>query len=254
MANLPYNPNCGLWFDHHELTDSNLKPPPDFRGSHAIEPSVARVVYNYYSSEELKKYSHLVAETDRFDSANLSIMDVAAPRGVILLGFVIDPRTGLGGFKEFFIKLVGWLKEHEIDAVMALPEVAERVRQYEETNRTFKDVLKENSSVDGNVIVTDFRNMEKIPVGNRFLVYTAYPVCNVSVRVQWGPRKEFAAVTIGRSIFNKTCTTNIGRLCSDFGGGGHKGAGGCVLKPETADEQLKEIIERLKKNIADSRD
>jgi hypothetical protein len=254
MAYLPYHPDCSMWFYHYELTESNLKPPLGFRGRHAIEPSVARVVYNYYSSEKLKKYSHLVAETDRFESASLSVMDVAAPRGVILLGFIIDPRTGLGSFKEFFIKLVGWLKEYEIDEVLAQPEVAERIRKYEEANMTFNEALNENTRVDGNVIVTDFRNIKKVPVGNRFLVYTAYPVRNVSVRVQWGPRKEFVAVTIGHSIFNKTCKTNIGRLCSDYGGGGHKGAGGCVLKTGTADEEIKEIIERLKKNVTDPGD
>jgi hypothetical protein len=37
----------------------------------------------------------IITETDRFDSANLSVMDVAAPKGVILLGLIIDPRTGL---------------------------------------------------------------------------------------------------------------------------------------------------------------
>jgi nanoRNase/pAp phosphatase (c-di-AMP/oligoRNAs hydrolase) len=253
MANLPYHPNCALWFDHHELTESNLKPPPDYRGSHSIEPSVARVIYNYYSSEKLKKFEFLVAETDRFDSADLSIIDVAAPRGVILLGFTIDPRTGLGRFKDFFIKLVKWLKEHEIDGVLALPEVAERVEQYKSNNTAFQKALKKNSRADRNVIVTDFRNMDKIPIGNRFLVYSIFPQCNVSVRLQWGPKKEFLAVTIGRSIFNKTCNTHVGHLCSEFGGGGHKGAGGCVLDPRVADRQLEEIISHLKGNAPRSR-
>jgi oligoribonuclease NrnB/cAMP/cGMP phosphodiesterase (DHH superfamily) len=246
MANLPYNPNCALWFDHHELTESNLKPPPDFKGSHAIERSVARVIYNYYSSEKLKKFEFLVSETDCFDSANLTIMDVISPEGVILLGFTIDPRTGLIRYRNFFIKLVGWLRELEIKEVMKLPEVVERAEQYEANNIAFSAALEKYSRADGNVIITDFRNLDEMPIGNRFLIYTVFPQCNVSVRLQWGPKKEFVAVTIGHSIFNRTCSTNIGHLCSDFGGGGHKGAGGCVLKPDTADEQIKEIIKRLR--------
>ncbi|HEX6177179.1 MAG TPA: exopolyphosphatase, partial [Thermoanaerobaculia bacterium] len=27
LANVPYDPNAGMWFDHHLLTESNEKPP-----------------------------------------------------------------------------------------------------------------------------------------------------------------------------------------------------------------------------------
>lgn len=253
MANLPYHPNCALWFDHHELTESNLKPPPNYKGKHALEPSVARVIYDYYSSGKLKKYDFLVAETDRFDSADLSVVDIVNPKGVILLGFTIDPRTGLGRFKDYFLKLVDWLKELEVEDVLEQAEVADRVDIYKSNNLAFERVLKANSRADGNVIVTDFRDLDKIPIGNRFLVYSIFPQCNVSVRVQWGPKKEFVAVTIGRSIFNKTCHINAGHLCSDYGGGGHKGAGGCVLDPQVADRQLAGIIRLLKENKLPSR-
>jgi nanoRNase/pAp phosphatase (c-di-AMP/oligoRNAs hydrolase) len=252
MANLPYHPDCAIWFDHHELTQSNLKPPPDFKGMHALEPSVARVIYDYYSSDKLKKFDSILAETDRFDSANLNIMDIISPKGVILLGFTIDPRTGLGRFKDYFLNLVEWLKVHKIEDVMTKPEVVERVNLYKSSNTAFEGVLRENSRTDGTVILTDFREMNKIPIGNRFLIYSIFPECNVSVRLQWGPGKEFVAATIGKSIFNKTCNTHIGRLCSDFGGGGHKGAGGCVLNPDTAEKQVEEITDRLKKNVSPS--
>ncbi|MDA8433596.1 MAG: exopolyphosphatase, partial [Nitrospiraceae bacterium] len=106
MANLPYHPNCGMWFDHHELTESNEKPPASYKGRHAIAPSVARVIYEYYGPEKLGKYGQLVKETDRLDSAQLNIDDVTDPQGVILLGFTIDGRTGIGSFKGYFNNLV----------------------------------------------------------------------------------------------------------------------------------------------------
>jgi uncharacterized UPF0160 family protein len=90
LANLPYHPSAGMWFDHHELTLSNQSPPSHFRGRHAIAPSASRVIYDFYASDKLGKYEHLVAETDRFDSATLNISDVIDPQGVILLGFTID--------------------------------------------------------------------------------------------------------------------------------------------------------------------
>lgn len=246
MANLPYHPKCAMWFDHHQLTESNEKPPAGFKGSHAIAPSVSRVIYDYYNSEKLKKYENLVHETDRLDSAQLTAEEVLEPKGVILLGFTIDGRTGLGSFKDYFKNLVAWLRRMPVEDVMKQPEVAERSRLMKEENSKFLSLLKEHSRKDGNVIITDFRNVNKIPVGNRFLIYTIFPDVNVSVRLQWGPEKMFIAATLGHNIFNRTCKTNIGYLCSKYGGGGHKGAGACVLKPKDADRQVAEIIEDLK--------
>jgi hypothetical protein len=247
MANLPYHPQCTMWFDHHELTESNLKPPKGFKGSHAIAPSVARVIYEYYSSEKLKKFEHLIMETDRFDSANLTVEDITDPKAKILLGFTIDSRSGIGRFKEYFSDLVQWLKTLSIEEVLSKPEVIKRTDLLRKDNAAFLEVLKSNSTKDGNVVFTDFRNLDKVPVGNRFLIYTLFPDTNVSVRAQWGPEKKFVAVTLGHNIFNRTSSSNCGHICSDFGGGGHKGAGACPLKPDKAEKQIREIIEVLKK-------
>ncbi len=44
LANLPYHPDCGRWFDHHLLTESNAKPPHDFVGLYREAPSAAELV------------------------------------------------------------------------------------------------------------------------------------------------------------------------------------------------------------------
>lgn len=248
MANLPYHPDCAMWFDHHELTESNEKPPANYRGRHAIAPSVSRVIYDHYNSGALKKYAHLVDETDRLDSANLEPNDVTDPQGVILLGFTVDSRTGMGSFKEYFSNLVTWLMAMSPEQVLKQPEVAARTVRMKEANAEFLSLLKKGSRKDGNVVITDFRSLEKIPVGNRFLVYTIFPDVNVSLRLQWGPEKKFVATTLGHNIFKRDCKTNIGHLCSKYGGGGHRGAGACVLDPAEADRQTNEIVEELKRN------
>ncbi|TAN42383.1 MAG: exopolyphosphatase [Nitrospirae bacterium] len=246
LTNLPYHPKAALWFDHHQLTDSNEKPPADFRGRHAIEPSVARVVYDYYSSEKLKRFEHLVSETDRFDSAQLEITEVTDPKGEILIGFTIDSRSGIGSFKDYFMKLVDWFKTMSVDEILQQPEVAERIRLMRENNTAFLADLKAHSKKDGNVVITDFRSLDRLPVGNRFLIYTLFPDTNVSVRMQWGPQKKFVAVTVGHNLFNRTSKANCGMICSAFGGGGHKGAGGCILASDKAEAQIAEIISLLK--------
>lgn len=246
MANLPYHPRCALWFDHHLLTDSNKKPPKDIKGRHAIAPSAARVIYDYYASDKLKKYEHLVRETDRLDAAQLSLEDITHPKGVILLGFTIDGRTGIGQFQDYFENLVEWLQTMPIEEVLKQPDVAVRVRFLKDENANFHKVLKENSRLDGNVIITDFRSVEEVPVGNRFLVYTLFSEANVSVRLQWGPKKSFVAATLGHSIFKRTSRASCGEICSRFGGGGHRGAGAVPLRGDHVDDQIAEIIKMLK--------
>lgn len=248
MANLPYHPACAMWFDHHELTDSNEKPLPGYKGRHAIAPSVARVIYDYYNSDALKKHEKLVNETDRLDSANLEPSDVIDPKGIILLGFTVDSRTGMGSFREYFNNLVTWLMSMPPEEVLKQPEVMTRTQRMAKENAEFLSLLNKHSKKDGNVVLTDFRPLEKIPVGNRFLVYTIFPDVNASLRLQWGPEKKFVATTLGHNIFRRDCKTNIGHLCSRYGGGGHRGAGACVLVPAEADRQAGEMIEELKRN------
>ena len=40
---------------------------------------------------------------DRVDSGQLTREEILEPRDWILLGFIMDPRTGLGRFREFRI-------------------------------------------------------------------------------------------------------------------------------------------------------
>ena len=91
------------------------------------------------------------------------------------------------------------------EEVLALPDVKERVDFYLKQNEEFKNSLPNFSKVDGNVVVSDIRNLDEVPIANRFLVYTMYPQCNVNLWVSWGFKKQNVAVATGYSIFNKTC-------------------------------------------------
>lgn len=248
IANLPYHPNCAMWFDHHEFTMGSERPPDTFKGRHEIAPSVARVIYDYYASDRLEPYEYLVKETDRFDSAQLTFQDVLNPKGIILLGFTIDARTGIGKFKEYFVLLVNWLKSLPIEEVLSQSLVKKRVQLLKENNEKFLKILHENSRREGNIVITDFRSLDKIPIGNRFLVYTLFPKTNISIRLQWGPGKKFVAVTLGHNIFNKTSRINCGQICSELGGGGHKGAAACPLTPDKAEKQIAAIIKRIRED------
>jgi nanoRNase/pAp phosphatase (c-di-AMP/oligoRNAs hydrolase) len=253
LANVPYHPGCGLWFDHHLLTDSNEQPPEEFKGRHRIAPSAARLVYEYYLEKEpddpaLLRLERLVDETDRLDAALLTPDDVERPREYILLGYTIDSRTGLGSFDEYFRKLVEWLKTMSINEVLLQREVCERIDKLRSDQTRFKALLTRNSFQLNNVVVTDLREVEQLPAGNRFLVYSLFPAANVSLRVHWGPRRDSVIAAVGHSIFNRTCNTSVGQLMSRYGGGGHRGAGTCVLPLDRAADAIDEILFELQAN------
>ena len=46
LANVPYDPRCGMWFDHHLLTDSNERPPEKFEGRYGLAPSAEEIDEN----------------------------------------------------------------------------------------------------------------------------------------------------------------------------------------------------------------
>ena len=253
LANLPYDSRAGMWFDHHLLTDSNQKPPAGFKGRYRLAPSAARLVYEYYLEQapddpDLLRLARLVDETDRLDAAQLTPDDVENPRDYILLGYTIDSRTGLGSFDEYFQKLVAWLKTMSIEEVLQQPEVQARIARIRSESADFKSLLSRNSFQINNVVVTDLREIERLPAGNRFLVYTLFPDANVSLRVHWGPRHDTVVAAVGHSIFNRTCNTSVGELMSKYGGGGHKGAGTCVLPLERAADAIDEILFELQAN------
>jgi len=250
LANLPYHPSCGMWFDHHLQTASNENPPASFKGRYGLAPSAARLVYDYYLEQnpddpELKRLAKLVDETDRLDSAQLTPDDVEHPRDYILLGYTIDGRTGLGGFEEYFRKLVKWLKTMSIEEVLEQPDVKTRVQRLRDDQESFRALLQRNSFQLSNVVVTDLRDVDRLPAGNRFLIYSLFPQTNVSLRVHWGPYHETVIAAVGHSIFNRTCNTSVGELMSRYGGGGHRGAGTCVLPLDRAADAIDEILFEL---------
>lgn len=247
VVNLPYVPGCGMWFDHHVSEEAKLDQIGPFKGRFAVAPSAARVVYDYYRKPEFDRFKDLLEATDRLDSAQLTEEDVARPKGWILLGYTLDPRTGLGPeFQKYFRWLVEYVKEVPIEKILQHPEVKKRCDRVLREQEEFKKLLRANSRLDGNVILTDFRNVQNPPVGNRFLIYTLYPQGNVEVRIFWGKERKTVNVAVGHSIFNRTCKVNCGELCARYGGGGHVGAGTCQLDPAQAEGRIAEIVSVLK--------
>lgn len=248
ICNLPFHPDCYMWFDHHiteEERDEKVKIG-DFKGKFGLAPSAARLVYEYYNDPVLEKYEEFLNAVDKLDSAQLSIEDVTNPKDWMLLFLSLDPRTSLGDYKHYFFELADWIKHLSLKEILKKPEVALRCEYVLSEQAKFKDALLKYTRLDGNVIITDFRELDEIPMGNRFYVYTLFPEGNISLRIFMGKNRKNIVCAAGHNIFKRDSKTNIGMLFAKYGGGGHAGAGTCQLDIKTADETIKEIIEQMK--------
>ena len=257
-TNLPFDPRVGLAFDHHESEVDRLKAT-ETGTKLIIDPkarSAARVLYDYYGGKEkFKRISEdLLAAVDKGDSADFTIDEILNPKGWVLLHYLMDPRTGLGRFRNFRIsnydlmmKLITYCMDHTIDEILELPDVKERVDLYFEQTEQFTAQLRRVAKVEGKVVVLDLRNEEIIHAGNRFMIYALYPETQISIHVTWGFQKQNTAVMIGKSIVNKASDADIGAICLKYGGGGHRNAGTCQLDNDKVDAQLPDIIAALNK-------
>ncbi|MBU2622648.1 MAG: exopolyphosphatase [Proteobacteria bacterium] len=245
MANLPYDERCFMWFDHHY---SNMIDKT-FKGSFRIAPSAAGVVFDYYSGKFKRDYTELVRETDKIDSAELSMDEVSCPEKYpyILLSMTVSNRSMAD--EQYWNRLILLLKMHEVTDVMKDLEVRERSDAVVKENKLYKSVLMEKTVLKGHVSITDLRSFDKAPEGNRFLVYSLYPEAVVSLRIKYDDaNKEKTAVSVGHSVFNRKCNVNVGSMLAKFGGGGHRGAGACKFPSNKADEYISEIISILLEN------
>jgi nanoRNase/pAp phosphatase (c-di-AMP/oligoRNAs hydrolase) len=253
ITNLPYVSHAHLVFDHHEsetVRNAGAK-------NHIIiadAPSAARVVYDYYSKEnDLSMISEdMMQAVDKADSAQFSKEDILNPRGWELLSFMMDSRTGLGRFREFrvsnyelMMNLIDYCKNHNIDDILKLPDVKERVDLYNKYANEFKEQLLRCSKVYDNLVVLDLREEEIIYPGNRFMIYALFPQTNISIHVIWGFKKQNTVFATGKSIIDRSSKTNIGSLMLKYNGGGHSAAGTCQIDNDKCEDVLKELIEAI---------
>ena len=255
LTNLPYVPGCHLCFDHHA---SEALRNEQFGDDYVLDPdadSAARVVYRHFGG--FRRFRDIDPEmldaVDKADSARFTADEIRDPRGWALLSFLMDPRTGLGRFREFrvsnyqlMMQLIDDCRRLPVEQVLALPDVKERVELYRAHQGQFAEQLRRCSTVRGNVVVLDLRDEQTIYCGNRFMIYALHPQCNVSIHALWGLKQQNTVFAIGRSIINRTSRVDVGQLALRHGGGGHEAAGTCQVANQEAERILGELVDALR--------
>ncbi|MCP4785231.1 MAG: exopolyphosphatase [Fuerstiella sp.] len=255
ITNLPYVSDCHLCFDHHG--SEAVRNGSIVRQNYIMDPdadSAARVVYGYFGgSERFTSIStDMMEAVDKADSARFSREEILDPKDWVMLNFIMDPRTGLGRFREFRISnyelmmaLIDYCRTHSIKDILSLPDMRERVDLYNSHREAFLEQIARCSGVFGNVVVLDYRNEDIIYSGNRFLVYALFPECNISIHLLRSRQPDTTVLAMGKSILNRTNPLDVGAICLEHGGGGHAAAGTCQIPASEADALVPSIVKSL---------
>jgi nanoRNase/pAp phosphatase (c-di-AMP/oligoRNAs hydrolase) len=253
-TNLPYVPSAYLSFDHHASEAervSNGKP------NHVIVPdadSAARVVYDYFGGADRfpRVSEEMMTAVDKADAAKFTRDEILDPNGWVLLNYLMDPRTGLGRFREFRIsnyqlmmQLIDECLVKSIEDILETPDVKERVDLYRGHQQAALRQLQACSHRHDNLVVLDLRHESVIHPTNRFMIYAMHPDTNISMHVLWGLKQQNTVFATGKSILNRTSKTNVGSLMLQYGGGGHEAAGTCQVPNPDAPRVQDELVSRI---------
>jgi len=253
-TNLPYVDGVHLAFDHHSSETVRIEDKPD---NHIIDPdapSAARVVYDHYGGKAKfpRVSDEMMDAVDKGDSAQFTEDEILNPSGWVLMNYIMDSRTGLGRFREFRIsnyqlmmQLIDYCRDHSVEEILKLPDVAERADLYADHEADFRDQITRCTTVHDNLAVLDLREEETIFAGNRFMIYALFPDANISIHILWGLNKLNTVYATGKSILDRSSKTDIGDLMLKYGGGGHEAAGTCQVENEDAERVLGELIEQI---------
>lgn len=256
-TNLPFVAGARLVFDHHESETRRNDTSARNYVIDADAPSAARVVWKHYGGHTAfpAEWDEMMNAVDRADSAQYSMEEVLNPQKWELLNMLMDSRTGLGRFREFRISnyqlmmdLIEVCRTCSIDDILEMDDVKERIELYENQKDKFQDQLARCATVRGNLVVLDLRDEEVIYAGSRFAIYAKFPQCNISIHQMWGLQKQNVVFATGKSIFDRSCQTNVGELMLKYDGGGHAAAGTCQVATESGDAVLAELVAEINAN------
>jgi hypothetical protein len=267
ITNLPYHPNCTLWFDHHITNTTPNFPQPIVlgKGGFRLAPSAARVVCEYYTElgnrqqatgnskirpEEIlsfldtERMKYLLHEADRIDAGKLEKEDVLDPQGYVLISMTTDGRNA--GDEPYWLKIINLLRDKTLEDTLEDRDVKRRCQQIRDEQEKLRKLLLERADLRGNVIYVDLRGIKNIPDGNRFLIFTLFPKGNIQVKVTHDSQREnTTAISVGYNIFNPTSNVNVGELLKNYGGGGHRVVGSSRVPNDKAEQAIKEILEAV---------
>jgi len=248
VVDLPYPPGgCGLWIDHHATSARKPAPHEYFDAGAKSCPSVIIALYPG-ASDRLSRFFSLIAAADKIDSANYTEEDLRSPNAAMQIAAGMD--SGRPQRDDYYKEwLLDQLRQHSLEEVAASSLVRERFIAAQRLQEETLAALEERMTLRGNVLLVDMMGLGMArPALLPFLLYQRYPSSSVTLTVRESEEPGRLHVSAGENIFNRVNRVDIGKLMQEFGGGGHKQAGGCTIPAAQRDELLDRMILVLNEN------
>ena len=251
-TNLPYVPGVALAFDHHASEAIRVEDSPE---NHVIVPDALRRAGGLRLLRRRRRFPSISAEmmeaVDKADSAQFTEEEILDPQGWILMNFLMDPRTGLGRFREFRIsnyqlmmQLIDNCTELTVEEILAMPDVAERVELYHEHRKrpSSRSTAARPSTATWWCSTSATRRSS-----------TRQPLHGLRAV---SPKPTSPSTSCGASSSRTRCSPPASRsrplapdqrrrAVPEYGGGGHHAAGTCQVANEDAKRVLGELVEAI---------
>ena len=253
-TNLPYVPGVHLSFDHHDSEIVRVEDSPENHVIVAGAKSAARVVYDYFGGAETFKLvgEDIMSAVDKADAADFTREDILEPQGWDYISFLMDPRTGLGRFREFRIsnyqlmmQLIDDITTKSIEEILETPDVAERVELYRDTPtpRSTSSAAVPRSTATWSSSTSATRTRSTRPTASRST--RCSPSATSRSTCSGACKQQNTVFAVGKSILDRSSQTDVGELMLPYGGGGHSAAGTCQVANEDAERVQAELLRTI---------
>jgi oligoribonuclease NrnB/cAMP/cGMP phosphodiesterase (DHH superfamily) len=258
-----------MWFDHHpgNLEDLRLREvdPETVSGQFDVQPSCARVVYEYFKEEV--DFPEFMADTiygaDRVDSFDYSTMEewreptVERKLADAIFAAHSDQRT----FHTFLAKMVLLLRNGSMSNALEDPEILERVDAYARMEGKSLALIDQDTSfheidTEREVVVIDLTRHNRRPEIIRNAAFIRYPdaLAVLLVGNQFRGGKKTTDLTLSMSLSflmnAREHAKDVGEIMRELNvGDGHPGAAGGRIDCGSKDEMMKVKEETIGKII-----
>jgi oligoribonuclease NrnB/cAMP/cGMP phosphodiesterase (DHH superfamily) len=268
VCDLPYPLMCGLWFDHHEGNFEELKyrkiNAADIPGKFDLQPSCARVCYDYFSEKSLLPdyFNALVSEADTIDSFNFtSIEDWRRETP----GKIIDAAIRSNFYpdiQEKRQKMREWiflLRDKPIAKVALAPSIQASFKHYQQEEQEMLNLIEANATFPSDknkeIIILDFTRFNRQPRITKNLAYLIYPDAAAVLEINSIFRRNIKTNNFGVSMAlslnlnSQDHHKDVGEIMRILNiGDGHAGAAGGTVYCNSKNEMLKQkqyIVDRI---------
>jgi len=250
-----FHPQATYWFDHHQ-TGLNGYHGPLKSDRHFFDPKksscallIWEVLYNNFNYRNLN-FKELVNWADKIDSARFSLEEIITCKERPLK---IHLSLGIEADNAYLIELTRlflYYKDFLLSEKTSFPLIVKW--RFEKAKKIQGEILREfqkKANFDPENKIVSFIMPQRFLIC-RWAPFYLFPDCLYVVGILIMQNGRYMIIVNTNPWAKGNNTVNIGKICANYGGGGHPSAGGINVKDASEAQRIaEEIIATLKKHF-----